>query len=112
MVLTRRLCGSPSWSPVFSAAKQPVLRNPINMGDFDWKGQRYDGTHAPIVSRELWDKAQALPRGRYVNRNKKPKRDFAFRGLIRCGHCGCSMVAEIKKSRYYHCSRAKGKCPE
>lgn len=88
--------------------------NPICMGDFDWKGQRYNGTHEPIVSRELWDKAQALLSGRYVNRNKKPQRDFAFTGLIRCGHCGCSMVAEIKKSRYvyYHCSRAKGKCPE
>ena len=52
--------------------------------------------------------------GRKANPKRKPKRDFAFTGLIRCGHCGCSMVAEIKKGRYiyYHCSRAKGKCPE
>ena len=74
----------------------------------------YQGSHEPIVSRELWEKVQSVLDGRYAKRNRKPKRDFAFTGLIRCGHCGCSMVAEIKKSRYvyYHCSRAKGKCPE
>jgi site-specific DNA recombinase len=91
-----------------------MLRNPIYMGEFVWDGKTYEGNHEPIVSRELWDKAQAVLDGRSANRNRMPKRDFAFSGLIRCGHCGCSMVAEIKKSRYvyYHCSRAKGKCPE
>ena len=70
--------------------------------------------HEPIVSRDLWKKVQDVLDGRRVNPNRKPKRDFAFTGLVRCGHCGCSMVAEIKKGRYvyYHCSRAKGKCPE
>ena len=101
-------------NPMPQSSVHKMLRNPIYMGDFDWKGQRYNGTHEPIVSRELWDKAQALLSGRYVHPNKKPRRDLAFTGLSRCGHCGCSMVAEIKKSRYvyYHCSRAKGKCPE
>ncbi len=34
------------------------------------------------------------------------KHDFAFSGLIACGHCGCAMVGEIKKERYvyYHCT--------
>jgi site-specific DNA recombinase len=33
---------------------------------------------------------------------------------MNCGHCGCAMVAEIKKKRYvyYHCSGYKGKCAE
>jgi site-specific DNA recombinase len=33
---------------------------------------------------------------------------------MRCGHCGCAMVGELKKGRYvyYHCSGFKGKCPE
>ena len=31
-----------------------------------------------------------------------------------CGHCGCAIVAQIKKQKYiyYHCSGYKGKCPE
>jgi site-specific DNA recombinase len=42
------------------------------------------------------------------------KDQFAFRGLISCGHCGCALVGEIKKGRYvyYHCTGYKGKCPE
>jgi len=35
-------------------------------------------------------------------------------GLIRCGHCGCSLVGEVKKGRYvyYHCTGYRGKCGE
>jgi site-specific DNA recombinase len=108
--LTFRKTGNPvPQSTVFK-----MLRNRIYMGEFVWDGKTYDGNHEPIVSRALWEKVQSVLNGRYTNRNRKTKHDFAFTGLIRCGHCGCSMVAEIKKSRYvyYHCSRAKGKCPE
>src|SRR5205085_7621071 len=40
--------------------------------------------------------------------------DFGLSGLLRCGHCGCSMVGELKKGRYvyYHCTGYRGKCPE
>jgi hypothetical protein len=45
---------------------------------------------------------------------RKQKHDFAFSGLIACGHCGCRLVGELKKKRYvyYHCTGNKGKCPE
>jgi hypothetical protein len=38
----------------------------------------------------------------------------AAQGFIACGHCGCSIVAEIKKQRYiyYHCTGYKGRCDE
>jgi hypothetical protein len=34
--------------------------------------------------------------------------------LLRCGHCGCSLVGELKKERYvyYHCTGYSGKCDE
>jgi site-specific DNA recombinase len=37
-----------------------VLRNPIYMGEFDWNGVRYRGTHVPLVSRELWEHSQKV----------------------------------------------------
>src|ERR1019366_8038132 len=46
---------------------------------------------------------------------KKMTHDFTYSGIITCGHCGCSMVAELKKGRYVssHCTNGKGtKCPE
>ncbi|RJX30435.1 MAG: hypothetical protein C4531_09095 [Desulfurivibrio sp.] len=42
------------------------------------------------------------------------KHSWAFQGMLSCGHCGCALVAEIKKKQYvyYHCTGNKGKCPE
>jgi site-specific DNA recombinase len=39
---------------------------------------------------------------------------IAYTGLVRCGHCGCLLVGELKKGRYvyYHCTGNRGKCPE
>ncbi len=52
--------------------------------------------------------------GRNASKHRRVKHDFAFSGLIACGHCGCSVVGEIKKQRYiyYHCTGYKGKCDE
>ncbi len=84
------------------------------MGDFRWKGKRYHGVHEPIVTQELWDQVQAMLDQRFAKRHRKFKHNFAFSRLVTCGHCGCSLVGEIKKGRYvyYHCSGYRGKCPE
>jgi hypothetical protein len=57
---------------------------------------------------------QGVLDGCHAKKHRRAKHDFAFSGLIACGHCGCSMVAEIKKQRYvyYHCTGYKGKCDE
>jgi hypothetical protein len=91
-----------------------ILRNPIYIGQFVWNGKSYFGSHEPIVSRELSDKVQAVLDGRKAKPTRKTKREFAFSGLIRCGHCGSAVVAEIKRGRYVycHCSHAKEKCLE
>ena len=101
-------------SPIKSAAVHQILRNRIYTGDFDWNGQRFKGTHSPIVSYELWEKAQAILDQRSENRLRRTKRDFLFSRLVACGHCGSAMVAEIKKGKYvyYHCTGWRGKCNE
>jgi site-specific DNA recombinase len=78
------------------------------------EGTMYKGAYEPVVSRELWDQVQAILDGRGAKKTRKMKEQFAFSGLITCGHCGCAMVGEIKKGRYiyYHCTGFKGKCPE
>jgi site-specific DNA recombinase len=52
--------------------------------------------------------------GRNASRHRHVKHNFAFSGLIACGHCGCSIVGEIKKQKYiyYHCTGYRGKCDE
>jgi site-specific DNA recombinase len=91
-----------------------VLRNPLYMGEIQWKGRTYPGKHEPLVSRDLWERVQYVLDGRHARNRRRVKHDFAFSGLIACGHCGCSIVGEIKKARYvyYHCTGYKRRCDE
>jgi hypothetical protein len=81
------------------------------MGDFEWDGRVYRGSHEPTVGRELWERVLD---SRYAKKLRVAKHNFAFSGLITRGHCGCALVGEIKKKRYiyYHCTGYKGKCDE
>jgi len=91
-----------------------ILRKRIYTGDFDWNGVTYPGTHQALVSRETWERAQTLFDHRVQTKQHRIKRDFAFTGFVRCGHCGCYLVGELKKGKYvyYHCTGHRGKCPE
>lgn len=91
-----------------------ILRNRIYTGEFDWKGHLYKGRHQALITRELWERVQGVLDGRQCKKTRRSKHDFAFSGLISCGHCGCAMVGELKKGRYvyYHCTGFKQKCPE
>jgi site-specific DNA recombinase len=102
-----------SGSPVPKASIHRMLTNPLYMGDILWDGQRYRGQHEPIISRELFERVQDVLRGK-PGKHRQTRRDFAFAGLLTCGHCGCSLTAEIKKGRYiyYRCTGYRGKCGE
>jgi site-specific DNA recombinase len=91
-----------------------ILRNRLYAGHFEWNGRLHEGRHQPLVSRELWARVQSVLDGRHATKHRSARHDFAFSGLIACGHCGCSLVGEIKKRRYvyYHCTGYKGRCGE
>ncbi len=91
-----------------------ILRKRIYSGDFDWDGVTYRGTHQAFVNRETWERVQTLLDRRVATKQHRVKRDFAFSGFVRCGHCHCCLVGELKKQKYvyYHCTGHRGKCPE
>jgi site-specific DNA recombinase len=97
-----------------SSVVHQILRKRLYTGDFDWDGTTYTGTHEPLVTRECWQRVQKLLDARAENRTRKVKHEFAYTGLVHCGHCGCLLVGELKKGRYvyYHCTGNRGKCPE
>ena len=103
-----------SGAPVPVSTVHAILRNRLYAGVFEWNGRSYVGTHQPLVSPELWERVQGVLDGRQANKHRRAKHNFAFSGLIACGHCGCSIVGEIKKQRYiyYHCTGYKGRCDE
>lgn len=77
-------------------------------------GRTYDGLHEPLTSEALWEVVQDLLDDRAHDNIHSRKEGFPFHGLVKCSHCGCSMVAQMQKGRYiyYHCSGYYGKCPE
>ena len=100
----------------FRAVVQYMFKNPFYYGDFIFKKKLYKGIHEGLVSRECWDKVQEVREKRRASKLRKPKKrkSFAFARMIACGHCGCSMVGELKKGKYiyYHCTHYRGKCDE
>ena len=86
-----------------------VLSRSIYYGAFVWKGKLYQGSHAPLVSKELFDRAQDVLHGRY--HTDRRGRSFPFNNLIVCGLCGCKVLGEVQKHKYYyyHCTFSKGR---
>lgn len=84
-----------------------ILHDPFYIGKFIYKGVIYEGTHEPIISVELYNSVQKLfnfPRARTHDV------EFPYTGIIKCGHCGCQLTAELKKGKYiyYHCTGKRG----
>lgn len=91
-----------------------MLENPVYMGIVRWSGEDYPGIHEPIVSPELFHEVQRVMHGRTTRSGFTVAHEFAYRGLLTCAFCGCSITAEIKKGTYiyYRCTGMRDKrCP-
>lgn len=93
-----------------------MLKNPFYYGRFEYpinSGMWYQGSHKPLVTKELFDRIQA--RLKTVPKAKWGSKKFTFQKMLNCGTCSGILVAEEKnRSRkyrdpnyhvYYHCSR-------
>src|SRR5260370_26157428 len=95
---------------LFKSEIHRLLQNPIYAGDFVWDGTKYPGCHQAVITRELFDDVQAIPRRKPRARHLKQR--HAFMGLLTCANCGCAITAERKKGQYvyYHCTNYQGGC--
>lgn len=97
-----------------------VLQNPFYYGVFEYpekSGNWYQGKHQPLITKEMFDKAQEqLKRDRIVRSDIK---EFAFTKLMNCGVCGSGISADEKFKKlkdgtsnryvYYGCNRSRDK---
>lgn len=95
-----------------------LLQTPFYYGRFEYpkeSGNWYTGNHTPIITGELYQKAQEfLKRDKIVRGESK---EFAFTRLIHCGLCDSGVCAEEKFKKlkngkvlhyiYYGCNRSK-----
>lgn len=89
---------------------EKLLKNRFYIGYFSWQGIEYKGTHPAIVNPNLFREVQEVFSGN--NRPPYGKHRFAFSGLLRCAHDGCTVTTELQKKKYvyYRCSNGRGKC--
>jgi len=94
------------------ATVERILKNPLYYGVIKYDGEVFEGSHTPIINKDLFDKVQQV----FIVRNKRKKRNgrfFTYRGFMRCEKCGCMITAQTQKGHnYYHCTRKKGYCKE
>jgi site-specific DNA recombinase len=84
-----------------------LLSNPVHYGHFRYAGEVYEGSHEPIIPKELFDRVQAVfnRRWRYSPSEKQPPQK-PFLGLLRCAECGSAITGEVQKGHtYYRCTK-------
>ncbi len=89
---------------------QNILQNPFYYGVFKYNGELYQGIHKSMISKKFFDKCQKVlkDRARPIKRSGKI---YAFRGLLKCGECDCSITSEIQREHiYYRCTKKKIPC--
>lgn len=81
-----------------------LLQNPFYYGKIEWMGKFYPGSHEPLISKDMFDKAQELLR----RRNKSPhckKHNPLFKSKIFCENCGGMLTWYQQKGHWYgHCN--------
>jgi site-specific DNA recombinase len=94
-----------------------LLQTPFFYGSFEYpakSGNWYTGKHEPLITRELFEKAQEqLTRSEIKHENKQ----FAFSRIMTCGLCGSGITADEKWKKlagggtahyiYYGCNRSR-----
>lgn len=100
-------------------AKSTVIRMITNIfyyGEFKWKGEIYQGTHKPIISREEFERIQYT-----YNLDNRPiyrSHDHnEYNGILKCGYCGFAITpeplkfkkikstGETRSYKYWRCTR-------
>lgn len=90
-----------------------MLRSPLYAGRItkkEWGLHLHPAQHAPIVSLDVWQKAQDRLDGRSTPARKDYRDDFPLRNWVCCAACGHPMTAAWSKGRsaqypYYVCYR-------
>ena len=99
-----------------------LLNNRLYLGEIAYKGKNYPAEHDALIEHNVWDKAQALLSENHRAKTTKArvKTISPLSGVIRCGHCDCSMGITYTKKKdrrysYYVCEkdqkRPVSQCP-
>jgi hypothetical protein len=101
-----------------------LLQNHFYYGRFEFpknSGNWYNGSHTPIITKELYDLVQEKIKSQ-IFEPKSEQKEFAFTRIMTCGLCGSGITADEKFKHqqngnvhryvYYKCTRTRDQnCP-
>jgi hypothetical protein len=92
-------------NPPGKSAVHRMLRNPVYAGVVRWKGVERDGTHPPLISRELFDKVQGVLNAHSSGGERSWKHDHYLKGTLVCAECGSNLYYAVAKGcfGYFRC---------
>lgn len=83
---------------------ETILSNPFYFGLMRWHSQKtgaityHPGNHEPLITKELFDEAQAVMKGRRSAGDTK--HNYTYRKLVRC-ECGRFLVSSVQRGHIY-----------
>jgi len=98
--------------PLSLSQFQHMLKNPFYYGLLRLQGELHQGAHDPLVTKQLFDQVQ-----RAMECRSKPNaphlKPYVYRGMLRCGECGCAVTMETQKGHnYLRCTKRRGPCSQ
>lgn len=79
-----------------------ILTNKTYIGYVKYKDEYFKGNHEPIISEELFNKAQKIWRDRdeqFKRCKEQVQHNHWLRGILKCGNCGYGMYYFQRKNR-------------
>lgn len=91
--------------PLFPNSLTLILNNPYYMGVIRIRrsGETFAGAHEPLITKELYQRVQAILRAKSAPKAKKHQ--FLLRQIVKCANCNLrTLTGETQKSHaYYRC---------
>jgi len=100
---------------------QKMLNNSVYYGVISRNGELFNGTFEPIISKDLFDKVEAIIKNRAHVRGKAG--EHSYKRLIRCRECQSIYTGETRHKyypktdnhavyEYYSCAKKHGSCSQ
>lgn len=95
-----------------------MIRNPFYYGEFEYpigSGNFYKGTHQPLITKEVFNKANKIISSKGTQAGKWGRKNFFFNRILKCGYCNGGVSGEEKfkpngkRYVYYKCNKPRGR---
>lgn len=83
--------------PISAKALNKLLNHPYYKGIVVYNGVEYQGSHAPLVSADLWQKVQDVLAS-HINGERTREHPHFLKGSLYCRNCGSRMIISYARS--------------